>query len=426
MKSLFLTFCRVFYIPIIFFIFLCLPYFFKKSYKTRVKKTFEALGPVFIKCGQSISLKPYLFSKETIEACSNLQDNVSYLKMNIKKEMGKHYNDFIFESPIPIASGSIASVFKARLKTGEEVAIKILKPNAKNLIKSDLLILKLASHFLNLFSIFKRLKIKSVVKNIEDTLIHEIDFNNEATNLMRIKENSFIINEKVRIPKLFRKYTQHNLLVTEFINNVAISNTAALESFDRKKICKVIIEVYLQQVYEDGFFHADFHPGNLFINQNYQLIMIDFGIVSHISYIDRIVIAKILNGFLSKDYEKVLAAHFEGGYIKHGINTDEFKIDLQKIGEQFIEGKAHYQFSISGILIELFRIMEKYKIEIKEDLLLLYKTIFFVEAVVMKIDPIYNIWQTIRPWMENWKRRNLGIKSKLIKIVMNLLDCFFD
>ena len=215
------------------------------------------------------------------------------------------------------------------------------------------------------------------------------------------------------------------MIVTEFINDIAISNATALQGLDRKRICKIIIEVYLQQVYEDGFFHADFHPGNLFINKNYQLTMIDFGIVSYISYTDRIVIAKILNGFLSKDYEKVLSAHFEGGYIKQGINTDEFKIDLQKIGEQFIEDKTHHQFSISGILMELFRIMEKYKIEIKEDLLLLYKTIFFVEAVVMKIDPTYNIWQTIRPWMEAWKKRNLGIKSKLTKIVMNLLDCFF-
>lgn len=424
MKSMFLSIYRVFYIPIIFFIFLIIPYFFKKSYKKRFVKALELCGPVFIKCGQSISLKPYLFSRDTIEACSELQDRVTYKTINIKKEIGKHYEDFIFESNKPIASASIASVFKARLKTGEEVAVKILKPNASILIKSDLVILKIFSHFLNLFKFFKRLKIKAIVKNIEDTLIHEIDFNNEAKNLMKIKQHSFKIHEKLKIPKLYSKYTKHNLLVTEFINEAPLSKIKDFENFNRQKICKNIIEVYLEQVYEDGFFHADFHPGNLFINQNYQIIMIDFGIASSISYTDRIIIAKILNGFLNRDYQKILEAHLEGGYIKKEIDTEAFKKDLQKIGEHFIDGNSHNQFSISGILIELFRIMEKYNIEIKEDLLLLYKTIFFVEAVVMKIDPTYNIWQTIRPWMESWKKRNLGLKSHIIKIVKEILNLF--
>ena len=427
MQVLLTSIFRIFYIPTILFIYLILLYPFKKSYKKRLVRAFELCGPVFIKCGQSISLKPYIFSKETVEACSNLQDKVSAPAVDLKKEMGAFYNDFQFQSLKPIASGSIACVFKAWLEQ-EEVAVKILRTNALALIKADLLILKTACTFLELIPVFKRAKLKAVVKNIEETLLLEIDFRNEQENLFIIKENSFKIYPKLKIPKVFTKYTTSTILVTSFVQGIPLSNPEEIkkQGISINQVCKNLIEVYLEQVYEDGFFHADFHPGNIFVSKDCTISLIDFGIVSQINYRDRVVIAKILNGFLMKDYERVLQAHIEGGYIKADVNHAEFKADLEKIGDVFIHGSEVKQFSISGILIELFRIMETYKIEIKEDLLLLYKTIFFVEAVVVKLNPHYNIWGVIKPWMHRWRIRHLGLKAQILKFFSKLFEVKID
>lgn len=427
MKSFVIAVYRSVYIPFILSTYLALPYFFKKSYKKRLVTALEKCGPVFIKCGQSISLKPYLFSRETIEACNTLQDRVSYKSMNLKKEMGVFYNDFVFESELPIASGSIASVFKAReFQSNEYVAIKVLKPNVENVIKADILLLKFVSYFLEFLNFFKRLKLRAIVATIEETLKNEVDFTKEAENLYKIKMNSILNYEKVKTPRLFSKYTSKNLLVTEFVDGAPLSNIEKIKSLnlDTYKICTNLIEIYLKQVYVDGFFHADFHPGNIFVNSNYQITLIDFGIVSSISYEDRLIIAKILNGFLLKDYQGVLEAHLEGGYIKNQVNLEEFKSDLVNMGENFIHSGIVKNFSISGILMELFRVMEVYKIDIKEDLLLLYKTIFFVEAVVTRLHPSYNIWATIKPWMQDWRKKNLNLKTKVIKFISNFLQNF--
>lgn len=422
MVSIVIAIYRSFYIPAILFFYLVLLYPFKKSYKRRLVKALESCGPVFIKCGQSISLKPYLFSSETVEACSSLQDRVSPSKLNLKKEIGKFYDDFVFESFTPIASGSIASVYKAKLGTGEVVAVKILRKNVRNIIKSDIFLLKVASYFLEFIPVLKKFKLKAVTSTIEDTLLKEIDFKIEEENLYKLKANLIKIREKVRTPRVFTKYTSHNLLVTEFIFDIPISNIKLIEKagLSKTKIAKTLVEIYLEQVYEDGFFHADFHPGNLFVNQKYQITLIDFGIVSTISYKDRIIIARILNGFLNKDYNEVLSAHIDGGYINQKADLSTFKQDLERIGEIFIHSEDVKHFSISGILIELFRIMEKYSIEIKEDLLLLYKTIFFVEAVVMKLDSSCNIWSIIKPWMKSWKARNMGLRSKVLRIMLDI------
>jgi ubiquinone biosynthesis protein len=426
MKSLLISIFRLFYIPLVLSFYLIILFPFKRSYPKRLIKALELCGPVFIKLGQSISLKPYLFSKETVEACSNLQDKVSPSKVNLKKELGEFYDDFTFQNKKSIANGSIACVFEGFLQTGERVAIKILRSNAQRLIKADLFLLKNFSYILEFIKFFKRLKLRAVVKNIEESLLSEIDFRNEAENLMKIKANMVKIYPKAKTPRVFNKYTKYNLLVTEFVEGIALSNVKeiAKANLDINLICKNLIEIYLQQVYEDGFFHADFHPGNLFVTKKCDIVMIDFGIVSSISYIDRVCLAKILNGFLLKDYERVYKAHLEAGYIKEEINKDEFKQDLYNIGEVFIHSGSSVHFSISSILMELFRIMEKYKIEIKEDLLLLYKTIFFVEAVVMKLNPNYNIWHTIKPWMEGWKNRHLGLEARIIDFAKKIKKHF--
>jgi ubiquinone biosynthesis protein len=423
MKTFVLAFFRTLYIPLVLITLLVIPFPFKKSYKTRLKKAFESCGPVFIKFGQSISLKPYLFSKETISACSSLQDNVSPSKINLKKALGEFYDDFIILDKTPFASGSIASVFKAQLKSGEDVAIKVLKKSAISIIKADLMLLKNASYMLEFIPFFKKLKLRAVIYNIEATLLAEIDFTNEAQNLFKIKLNSLKIYPIAKIPRVFGKYTSNNILVTEFVKGLPLSHPEEIKkrNININRVCNNLITIYLEQVYEDGFFHADFHPGNLFTNERGEITLIDFGIVSSISYQERLCLAKILNGFLLKDYKKVFDAHVEGGYIKDNTNREEFEKDLKKIGETFIHNEAFRQFSISSILIELFRIMEKYNINIKENLLLLYKTIFFVEAVVAKLNPEYNIWHTIKPWMHNWKNKNLGIVSKIKKFVNVIL-----
>jgi ubiquinone biosynthesis protein len=357
-----------------------------------------------------------------------LQDKVSPSKINLKKELGEFYGDFKFKSNTPIANGSIACVFEGFLKTGERVAVKILRKNAPKLINADLLLLKNFSSILELFQFFKRLKLKAIVKNIEESLLKEIDFKNEAENLMKIKYNMMRIYPKAKTPRLFSKYNKNNILVTEFSKGLPLSNLEEIvnANLNINLICKNVIEIYLEQVYEDGLFHADFHPGNLFITDKCEIVMIDFGITSSISYIDRICLAKILNGFLTKDYEKVYQAHLQAGYIKGDINKDDFKADLSHIGNVFIHSAVSVKFSISSILMELFRIMEKYKIDIKEDLLLLYKTIFFVEAVVMKLNPNYNIWHTIKPWMEGWKRRHLGLQARIFDFAQNFAQKIKD
>jgi ubiquinone biosynthesis protein len=418
---------RAFYIPIVMILFLALPMFFKKSYKARLVKAFELCGPVLIKFGQSISLKPYMFSKETIEACSQLQDQVSSIKMNLKKELGDAYEDFTFQDSKPIASGSIACVFKAKIKKDNSlVAIKILKRNVDKAIKADILLLENTSRILELIPIFKKLKLKAVIQNIKETLLHEINFKNEEENLFKIKSNIFKIYPIAKTPKVFSEYTKENILVTEFIEGIPLSNPQKIKNhnIDINKICKNLIIIYLEQVYEDGFFHADFHPGNLFTDQYGNITMIDFGIVSSITYEERVCLAKILNGFLLKDYKKVFQAHVEGGYIKNTVNEEEFEKDLKKIGESFVHSTNVTQFSISGILMELFKIMEKYQIEIKENLLLLYKTIFFVEAVVTKLNPEYNIWHTIKPWMYNWRDKNLSFVNQIFNQIKKISHLF--
>ena len=407
---------------------------FRKEQLTRgqaLRKSLEELGPIFIKFGQALSTRPDVLPEDIAVELSKLQDKVPPFSSSkaieiLEQAYGaspyEYFSDF---DPNALASASMAQVHAATLKTGEDVVIKILRPNMLRVIEQDISIMytiaKLAQRY---WPDGKRLKPKEIVEEFEHTLLDELDLLREAANATQLRRN-FNNSPLLYIPEIYWDYARQNVLVMERIHGIPISDIDRLRemNIDIKKLAERGVEIFFTQVFRDCFFHADMHPGNIFVSyehpHNPQYICIDFGIIGTLNDNDQRYLAENLVAFFNRDYKRVAELHVESGWVSRTTRVEEFESAIRTICEPIFE-KPLKDISFAQVVLRLFQVARRFQMEVQPQLVLLQKTLLAIEGLGRQLYPELDLWATAKPFLEKWLREQIGPKNFLTQLKENL------
>ncbi len=385
-------------------------------------------GPSFVKLGQMLSTRPDLVGCMLAHKLSEFQDRLpSFNDKKVKKiliaEFGENYfekfSEFNFNA---VASASIAQVHKAKLINGENVAVKILRPNIKRIMMRDIATLRILIWIVSFFSSFLTKTLNDVADLLRDVSRSELDLLQEAANASQLKENLADV-KGFYVPKIYWKFSTAKILVEEWLDGIPFSDKEKIlqSDFDKKQIAQNLVISYFEQVYGCGFFHADMHPGNLFLLKNGDIAVVDFGIMGRIDKKTRLAIAEILIGFLHKNYRKVAQVHIDAGLVPKTVDVADLTLAIRKIGESIV-GNSVKDVSIANLLENLITMTKRYQMNTKPELLLLQKTILLVEGVGVMLDENINIWDLARPWVEEWAKKNIGFDAKIRDALLDFLE----
>ena len=367
------------------------------------------LGPGYVKLGQALSTRPDLTGIEINYHLKKLQDDVKpfsglIAKDIVEKETKSLINDvFISFDQIPIASASVAQVHTGVLKNGDKVAVKILKPQIEKLLFNDFKFFYFVSKCIELFfPKIKRLKLSKTVKVFFNISLIELDLTMEASAADELAEN-FKNHLNYRIPKIYWDLTTKRILVLEYIEGIKINDISALkkQKHNIEKIIEVSTEVFFLQVFRDGFFHGDMHPGNIFIDKNGTLVPIDFGIMGRLKNKDRHFLALLLTYLLDKDYKKVVEIHAEANMLGDDISYEQLAQAIRAISTPILN-KPIGEVSLARLLGQILGLSKTYNIEIQSQFSLLQKTMLMAEGTARQLSPEINMWELSRPLINKW------------------------
>tara|TARA_B100000029_G_scaffold264832_1_gene261013 strand:- start:2462 stop:4042 length:1581 start_codon:yes stop_codon:yes gene_type:complete len=401
----------------------------EKLNKTSGEKLCEALqsmGTTFIKLGQFLATRPDIIGEEIAKKLEKLQDKLPAFSTNeakkiVEKQIGQKSFSNIVSLEDPIAAASIAQVHFAKIKIDgleKEVAIKILRPNIHKTVNEELdAIMFLAYIIENIFKKTKRLKLIEVICLLKEITNVEMDLRFEAAAASELYENTKNDNF-INVPKIYWSYTSKEILALDKVEAIPIRDIDSLKQsdVDLKKLSRNLIQLFLKQAVRDGFFHADMHQGNLFVDKKGNIIPIDFGIMGRLNKNNKKYLAEILYGFIQRDYVKVAEVHFLAGLVPQNTSKDDFAQALRSIGEP-IFGQSVKDISGGNLLAQLFDITEKFNMQTQTQLLLLQKTMVSVEGVARKLNPETNIWEISKPILEDWIKSEKGPESKIRKTI---------
>ena len=394
--------------------------FFKKKFVEvnkdegeRLSNSLESMGTTFIKLGQFLATRPDIIGEELSRKLENLQDKLPPFSLNqakeiIKKDLGETTYNSIINLTEPVAAASIAQVHKAQINddgTIKDVAIKILRPDIKKLFNDEIDAMMLFAFFVESFvKKTRRLKLIEVVFLLKEITNLEMDLRFEAAAANEYAENTK--NDiGFKVPQIYWNFTSENVMTLDWIDGISIRETEELKkrNLNTEKIAEDIIQNFLRHAVRDGFFHADMHQGNVFIDNNGQIVPIDFGIMGRLDKMSKRFLAEILFGFIQRDYRKVAEVHLLAGLVPKNVPIDDLAQALRSIGEP-IFGQAVKDISGGKLLKQLFDVTEKFNMQTQPQLLMLQKTMVVVEGVARKLNPNTNIWTTSKPVLENWLR----------------------
>ena len=396
-------------------------------------KALQDMGTTFIKLGQFLATRPDIIGDELAKHLEKLQDKLPafdlFVAKNIlKKELDKENFEQITNISEPVAAASIAQVHFAEINVSgqnKKVAIKILRPNIERIFNEELDALMLLAYIVqSLIKKTKRLKLVEVVQLLREITNVEMDLRFEAAAANELYENTK--NDiGFKVPKIYWNQTSKKILCLDRIDGISIREVENLKSLNIniKKLAKDIIQNFLRHAVRDGFFHADMHPGNLFVAKDGSIVPVDFGIMGRLNKKNRIYLAEILYGFIKRDYKKVAEVHLLAGLVPKEVSKDEFAQALRSIGEP-IFGQSVKNISGSKLLSQLFEITAKFNMQTQIQLLLLQKTMVVVEGVARKLDPNTNIWDTSRPILENWLKEVKDPINKASEVVNEASEIF--
>ena len=371
----------------------------------------EGMGTTFIKLGQFLATRPDIIGADLVNDLEKLQDKLppfekSISEQIIKEEIGEKFFNDITDLSEPIAAASIAQVHLAKIKINNEnknVAIKILRPEIEKVFNEELDALMLFAYIIeNTISKAKRLKLVEVVHLLREITNMEMDLRFEAAAANELHENTK--NDLgFNVPKIYWPYTSKKVLTLDKVEGISIREEAILneQGIELKKLAENLIQHFLKQAVRDGFFHGDMHQGNLFVDNDGNIIPVDFGIMGRLDKNNRRYLAEILYGFIQRDYIKVAEVHFQAGLVPTTTSKAEFAQALRSVGEP-IFGQSIKDISGGNLLAQLFEITEKFNMTTQTQLLLLQKTMVVVEGVARKLYPETNIWEVSRPILESW------------------------
>ncbi|WP_376875964.1 2-polyprenylphenol 6-hydroxylase [Albirhodobacter sp. R86504] len=383
-----------------------------------VTRAITALGPAYIKFGQILSTRPDVVGDELATQLRMLQDklppfSIDVARQTIEEELGRPLNAVFSQFSPPVAAASIAQVHSAiRADTGEQVAVKVLRPGIERAFRKDLDAFHFAAALIELVSpASRRLRPSDVVAHFESVVIGELDLRLEAS-----AASEFAANTKddsgFSVPKPVWALSGKRIMTLDWVNGTALGDREALKAagHDPNALGERVLQLFLSHALRDGYFHADMHHGNLKVAPNGDIVAFDFGIMGQIDEYTRRVYAEILYGFISKDYRRVAEVHFEAGYVPRDRDVNEFARALRAVGEP-IFGMDATQISMARLLAYLFDVTERFGMETRTELILLQRTMVVVEGVARSLNPSINMWEVAHPVVESYIRQNLGPRA---------------
>ncbi len=411
-----------------------------KTTALRFRLAIESLGPVFIKFGQMLSTRRDLLPPDFADELAMLQDQVTPFdgesaKQIIISAMGieafeQHFSDFDLT---PLASASIAQVHTATLiaddNNHKNIVIKVLRPYIGKTILADVKVMsRLAAIVARWLPDGKRLRPVEVVAEYKKTILDELDLNREAANAIQLKRNfeqGSEYDKVLYVPEIYSEYSHKNVLVMERIYGTGVAEIDTLNKLDvdMKLLAERGVEVFFTQVFRDSFFHADMHPGNVFVDATNPAdptwIAIDCGIVGTLNREDKRYLAENFVAFFNRDYRKVAQLHVDSGWVPSYTSVDEFEFAIRTVCEP-IFNKPLSEISFGQVLVNLFNTARRFNMEVQPQLVLLQKTLLYIEGLGRQLYPQLDLWQTAKPFLENWVKEQMGVKAVFTKIKENL------
>jgi len=397
----------------------------------RIRLTLEELGPVFVKFGQMLSTRPDLLPEDIIRELARLQDRVPpFESATVREILHRSYGqdpDEVFAEfdAHPLASASIAQVHAARLRDGRAVVLKVVRPGIDAVIRHDVELLHLAADFLERhWSEGKRLRPRAVVAEYEKVIFDELDLLREGANASQLRRN-FLDSEILYVPEIYWSYTRREVLVMERIHGIPIGDLTALRraGVNLKRLSERGVRIFFTQVFRDSFFHADMHPGNIFVDAGIphepRYIAVDFGIMGTLNPVDQHYLAENFLAFFRRDYRRVAELHIESGWVPTGTRVDEFESAIRTVCEPIFDRPLR-DISFGGFLLSLFQTARRFQMEVQPQLVLLQKTLLHVEGLGRQLDPDLDLWKTAAPFLENWMRERLGPQGAWHRLQTNL------
>ncbi len=394
----------------------------KETLGKRIRRALEDLGPIFIKFGQMLSTRRDLLPSGIAEELALLQDRVppfpgnqarAIIESSLKQPIDQLFDEF---SEVPLASASIAQVHTARLKDGREVVIKVLRPDVERWIRHDLSILYTIARLANRYwSEGKRLRPIEVVQEYEKTLMDELDLMREAANAAQLKRN-FEGSDLLYVPEVYWDFCRRDVMVMERIRGVPIGDMDALRTagVNFRELSERGVEIFFSQVFSHNFFHADMHPGNIFVDvrdpEKPRYMAVDFGIMGSLSLSDKRYLAENFIAFFERDYFRVAQLHVDSRWVPEDTRVDEFEAAIRTVCEPIFE-KPLKDISFGQLLLRLFQTARRFNMEIQPQLVLLQKTLLNIEGLGRTLYDELDLWVTAKPFLESWMRDQVGYRA---------------
>ncbi len=390
----------------------------------RIRLALEELGPIYVKFGQAVSTRRDLLPDDIADELEKLQDRVppfagEEARKIVARQLGQPLEQVFSEfETAALASASIAQVHAARLRTGESVVVKVLRPGIESRIREDVRLMALFAGLLERFvPESRRLRPVAVVAEFEKTILDELDLVREAANAAELRRH-FEGSEMLYVPRVYFDWTRPKVLVVERIHGIPVTDKKAMvqAGVDLELLAERGVEIFFTQVFRDNFFHADMHPGNIFVDPDSpaRYMAVDFGIVASLSEADQFYLASNLLAFFNRDYRKVAEMHVESGWVPADVRVEEFEGAIRAVCEP-IFSKPLGEISYGQLLLRLFQTARRFRMEVQPQLVLLQKTLLQIEGLGRQLYPQLDLWRTAKPYLEEWFRRRVHPKTLFAK-----------
>ncbi|MEZ5534763.1 MAG: ubiquinone biosynthesis regulatory protein kinase UbiB [Thiolinea sp.] len=402
-----------------------------RSRAERIRLALEDLGPIFIKLGQMLSTRRDLLADDIADELKLLQDRVppfpghearTLIEKAFKKPVSEIFKHFETE---PMASASVAQVHAATLWNGEDVVIKVLRPGIEKTIRQDIELMYIMARLLQRYwREGRRLRPVEVVREYEKNIIDELDMQREAANASQLRRN-FEGSADLYIPEVYWDYTRPNMMVMERIRGIPVGNIDELKAsgINFKRLGERGVEIFFTQVFRHNFFHADMHPGNIFVDPGNpadpRYLAVDFGIVGTLSPADQRYLAENFHAFFNRDYKRVAELHVESGWVPSSTRVDEFESAIRSVCEPIFQQPIS-QISFGNLLLRLFQTARRFNMEVQPQLVLLQKTLLNIEGLGRQLYPELDLWTTAKPFIQRWMDEQVGVRALLKGAQYNL------
>jgi ubiquinone biosynthesis protein len=388
----------------------------------RIRLALEELGPIFVKFGQAISTRRDLLPPDIADELAKLQDMVPPFPAEeaiaiLNKAYGKPVDEVFRRFDVePFAAASIAQVHTAQLPNGQEVVVKLLRPGVQVQIERDIEVLRMLAALADRYwEHGKRLKPLEVVAEYEETIIDELDLMREAANTAQLKRN-FAGSDMLYVPDIYWDYCRPEVMVQERIYGIPISDMKALRESGAniQRLAENGVEIFFTQVFRHNFFHADMHPGNIFVivtdPEKPKYAAVDFGIVGTLSPEDQRYLAHNFLAFFDRDYHRIAKLHIDSGWVPEGTRVDQLETAVRTVCEP-IFNKPLAEISFAQVLMRLFRVAQRFNVEVQPQMILLHKTLFNIEGLGRELYPQLDLWKTAHPVLKRWMDEQVGPRA---------------